>query len=245
MSVIPAPGSSPLARGLRNQRWRQRSATQDHPRSRGVYPPRTGTSSPTPGSSPLARGLLIVGSQVDRVVGIIPARAGFTHGAGAGGAAGGDHPRSRGVYAGSTEPPARGMWIIPARAGFTGCWMRGPGARWDHPRSRGVYQSGPQGAYHEGGSSPLARGLRRRRRDPGHPGRIIPARAGFTRSLREAQEGAWDHPRSRGVYFFDLVSDLVDMGSSPLARGLPMNPIITPAMTGIIPARAGFTRGCK
>ena len=73
------------------------------------------------------------------IVGIIPARAGFTHVTAATAAPRRDHPRSRGVY-GSTvlpadelagsSPLARGLraevaaatgvpGIIPARAGFT------------------------------------------------------------------------------------------------------------------------------
>ena len=90
---------------------------------------------------------------------IIPARAGFTRPRNSRTPRAPDHPRSRGVYLGSSgyalpcggsSPLARGLHhlfreedglfgIIPARAGFTvlhaPTWL--PGS--DHPRSRGVY----------------------------------------------------------------------------------------------------------
>ena len=52
-----------------------------------------------------------------------------------------------------------------------------------------------------------------------------------------------DHPRSRGVYTFSQTSLFLGRGSSPLARGLPRPPSGGGSSAGIIPARAGFTRG--
>ena len=90
----------------------------------------------------------------------------------------------------------------------------------DHPRSRGVYQTVDIDGDTNRGSSPLARGLRGCGGCPSGRGRIIPARAGFTRLL--APQGApWqDHPRSRGVYGRSGTPDGHQAGSSPLARGL-------------------------
>ena len=71
--------------------------------------------------------------------------------------------------------------------------------------------------------------------------RIIPARAGFTRSGGHQHMRSRDHPRSRGVYRSRGGAGAAADGSSPLARGLraagrdPADP------QGIIPARAGFT----
>ena len=175
-------GSSPLARGLLGNLRPQPDGRRiiparagftgvrvhgareraDHPRSRGVYH------------------VCVTRVTVRRR--IIPARAGFT---GVGPGVGGlrrDHPRSRGVYipmvssdarSGGSSPLARGLqvypklvWghpgIIPARAGFTT-----PGTGWgrpsrDHPRSRGVYHARHGMGPSVQGSSPLARGLRRR-----------------------------------------------------------------------------------
>ena len=195
-------------------------------------------------------------------LGIIPARAGFTHGRVAVGADPADHPRSRGVYAAAmaaamadsgSSPLARGLRrrrgdgrrparIIPARAGFTaatcGCSTR------------------------RAGSSPLARGLRRGRRAWTSRAGIIPARAGFTHGplLRVSHHGdhprsrgvyvavhdsvlahEMDHPRSRGVYrgSTSLLTPL--LGSSPLARGLRVPLGRAAEHVRIIPARAGFT----
>ena len=51
-----------------------------------------------------------------------------------------------------------------------------------------------------------------------------------------------DHPRSRGVYTsLDRSLDAGE-GSSPLARGLLVEPVTTTVTSGIIPARAGSTR---
>ena len=92
------------------------------------------------------------------------------------------------------------------------------------------------------GSSPLARGLP----EPSGRGlpsaRIIPARAGFTSGNRAARPGAWDHPRSRGVYPSVRPSVRPVLGSSPLARGLRVSRGEDDAHPWIIPARAGFTR---
>ena len=215
-----ATGSSPLARGLLRPAGvhrlgggiiparagftpRARSAARlgrDHPRSRGVYYDTRADEIAALGSSPLARGLHYPWANLMDYVGIIPARAGFTAGAGCVVTTAGDHPRSRGVYVRAalgpaerrgSSPLARGLrvarspWgasqrIIPARAGFTSESFPAIPAIRDHPRSRGVYTGWRRGRRRPWGSSPLARGLRRCLR-PGRRWRgIIPARAGFT-----------------------------------------------------------------
>ena len=153
-------GSSPLARGLLPGAVDQglaggiiparagftttpssRTTTRrDHPRSRGVYPSPTLQTAEPAGSSPLARGLLAPSGHDRLLLGIIPARAGFTCRTALGDGLVGDHPRSRGVYVPNapdrppemgSSPLARGLLqgdvprlvgarIIPARAGFTG-----------------------------------------------------------------------------------------------------------------------------
>ena len=192
-------GSSPLARGLHRRLRRQcegpriiparagftrrahrrRHLRPDHPRSRGVYRRRSSVKRWRGGSSPLARGLPVLEPPGHLVLGIIPARAGFTL-AGADRHPGGqDHPRSRGVYH-PLRPAADNVRIIPARAGFTA----------------GSAICQPSAA----GSSPLARGLRASHRSDGQADRIIPARAGFTRPPCPISGSTADHPRSRGVY---------------------------------------------
>ena len=213
-------GSSPLARGLLtiNPPARRRlriiparagftsadivtgMCLEDHPRSRGVYTVHVLGADGKGGSSPLARGLRSTTSIT------LPPSA--------------DHPRSRGVYPTigtrrmleqGSSPLARGLpggrtsyastrRIIPARAGFTSLEASCSGVKADHPRSRGVYPSSAYRITSEAGSSPLARGLPRRRAGDGRRGRIIPARAGFTKKVVIVEGRGLDHPRSRGVY---------------------------------------------
>ena len=152
------------------------------------------------GSSPLARGLQHLDLDPGRDLGIIPARAGFTHWPSSWGPASPDHPRSRGVYldsvpirlsADGSSPLARGLQgalpgrfhhhgIIPARAGFTSSRATRILRSRDHPRSRGVYASGILSLTGAIGSSPLARGLRSVGVNIHSQIWIIPARAGFT-----------------------------------------------------------------
>ena len=153
--------------------------------------------------------------------GIIPARAGFTPPAPTPARRSRDHPRSRGVYP-----------RIPCHR------LGGP----DHPRSRGVYWSTPSSSSATGGSSPLARGLLGAVIGVEILVRIIPARAGFTRSSSSPRVPATDHPRSRGVYSIRLQASSMNIGSSPLARGLLGELRDNVPVVGIIPARAGFTR---
>ena len=195
--------------------------------------------------------------------GIIPARAGFTPHRSRAQRRVRDHPRSRGVYTRHNDrcvrimgssPLARGLLvggqllarrirIIPARAGFT---PRRPLLRrrgTDHPRSRGVYFLPAIFVCTMYGSSPLARGLL----DPSHreapAARIIPARAGFTAVWPVYPQECEDHPRSRGVYSSARRTHSPSVGSSPLARGLPVANETPGTHIGIIPARAGFTPG--
>ena len=189
-----------------------------------------------PGGTPLR--FLIIPSAV---LGAIPARAGFTGSLTTLTPRRSDHPRSRGVYAVSpssqarrtgSSPLARGLQIsaapgfsfrgiIPARAGFTTPPSSASRATTDHPRSRGVYWPAALDAAGLVGSSPLARGLRHLRGGEEVRGRIIPARAGFTRPTDP--------------------SEAFRSGSSPLARGLHIDGDETVIGRGIIPARAGFT----
>mgnify|MGYP001691098853 CR=1 FL=1 len=241
--LVRANGSSPLARGLRDGASREIAnpriiparagftlrrvdagdSCQDHPRSRGVYEDEV--------CVPACAGR------------IIPARAGFTPDSRRSASAQQDHPRSRGVYpmvwnAGCTtlgsSPLARGLpahrrgphhprRIIPARAGFTHHRRRRRAVRTDHPRSRGVYARKIHRIATGRGSSPLARGLPVLLRGERPMTRIIPARAGFTdaalRTLVRAETGAeGSSPLARGLQREKIMTATI--GSSPLARGL-------------------------
>ena len=172
-----------------------------------------------------------------------------------------DHPRSRGEYSpprprsgepeGSSplsrgilrrgEQPAGFRGIIPALAGNT---MRpsGVGGRsGDHPRSRGEYITGGYRNFILPGSSPLSRGIRTSRRPSHHLNRIIPALAGNTGAASRDQAKAWDHPRSRGEYYWPFWSFARRNGSSPLSRGIRIQKDAEKYKIGIIPALAGNT----
>ena len=212
----------PARAGFTGPGRRFSSGAADHPRSRGVYGPTALGEKVSVGSSPLARGLPDSLRTISRPRGIIPARAGFTS------------------FADGATPTVVG--IIPARAGFTRPGSACTITRSDHPRSRGVYGPVPVDINAEEGSSPLARGLRHWSRSP-WPGRgIIPARAGFTRTGPGNSSTSQDHPRSRGVYWISTRVVVRSRGSSPLARGLHTKVLWGHRCTGIIPARAGFTR---
>ena len=234
-------GIIPARAGFTRPRQSSRASTADHPRSRGVYFLACLAAAIASGSSPLARGLRTTLPGCGRITS--------------------DHPRSRGVYnrksqtyrrTSGSSPLARGLpggglhhilrqRIIPARAGFT----RHPPPPWpapsDHPRSRGVYLALCAGALAAAGSSPLARGLQLAGPSVSGDPRIIPARAGFTFRKTSRNSFIPDHPRSRGVYVLPIPRPPTEMGSSPLARGLPFRGGARWVGSGIIPARAGFT----
>ena len=172
---------------------------------------------------------------------IIPARAGFTQPWRSQSRWWrGSSPLARGLRQVGGDLPAR-LRIIPARAGFTRARSRSRGRGRDHPRSRGVYFDSFRSDIHRGGSSPLARGLRRPPGDRRRRGRIIPARAGFTVAGLRGFVPDEDHPRSRGVYPASSRSAITSSGSSPLARGLQLDFNSPSRSFRIIPARAGFT----
>ena len=182
-AFLLSPRIIPARAGFTTPHQSADASPQDHPRSRGVYVYVVFDAICYLGSSPLARGLRPHIQAFGDGERIIPARAGFTGWAPRTGAGGSDHPRSRGVYGlrllpchvgPGSSPLARGLregedargggdGIIPARAGFTSVSCTPKNHFGDHPRSRGVYPGRPLMISPFSGSSPLARGLRRRR----------------------------------------------------------------------------------
>ena len=241
-------------------RW-STGLSSDHPRSRGEHRLGWCVAAGCLGSSPLARGARAVVDDLDAVVGIIPARAGSTPRHGDGAAPKWDHPRSRGehevgyggqVPARGSSPLARGAHrpgparrqgqrIIPARAGSTGPSSSPPTTAADHPRSRGEHHIVGRQTADPLGSSPLARGARAVFGDRARGVRIIPARAGSTRSDPLTSAQSTDHPRSRGEHPTGPPTPVRHLGSSPLARGARAATHRRSAGRGIIPARAGST----
>ena len=95
------------------------------------------------------------------------------------------------------------------------------------------------------GSSPLSRGIHRRRQDPAQARRIIPALAGNTSSLGRFLGQEPDHPRSRGEYLSTHPMTVSTLGSSPLSRGILRSLMKCQRNLRIIPALAGNTCGLR
>ena len=70
---------------------------------------------------------------------------------------------------------------------------------------------------------------------------IIPACAGNTFQQAHQQCQNRDHPRMRGEHDPTRVDKVINTGSSPHARGTPVDRQLTTRLTGIIPACAGNT----
>ena len=110
-----------------------------------------------------------------------------------------------------------------------------------HPRSRGEHQAGVIATAVLAGSSPLARGTLVPGAGAGRIAGLIPARAGNTVWLSSCRACVWAHPRSRGEHDAQSHGDIIESGSSPLARGTHQLSTATARQSGLIPARAGNT----
>ena len=232
-----------------------------HPRSRGEHVGCDLSGIPAHGSSPLARGTPSGWSTARTSRRFIPARAGNTRGPETGRRKCPVHPRSRGEHLEESEitigvngssPLARGTRsalahnadhcrFIPARAGNTSTTRRRIMSTTVHPRSRGEHHSRGWSRRARTGSSPLARGTRRRDDRLGQPHRFIPARAGNTPRSRSGSPAHPVHPRSRGEHTGPERSSPSSTGSSPLARGTLVTNAPSIAACRFIPARAGNT----
>ena len=219
VGLIPAHAGKTRPPRLKNRRARA------HPRSRGENFSSSAGAAGTAGSSPLTRGKHDQLRPSREPRGLIPAHAGKTSSQVSQGRCVRAHPRSRGengprpqpgVREGGSSPLTRGKrhalrprirdrGLIPAHAGKT---------RWPTPRP-----TMPEG------SSPLTRGKPDRAARPGQVLGLIPAHAGKTISPPSPRFQFSAHPRSRGENAFHGHKRRPNMGSSPLTRGKPRNPI--------------------
>ena len=118
LDALPAFGIIPARAGFTSGWTCPTCGIWDHPRSRGVYSTRTACSVRPRGSSPLARGLRVIDVLQRLLERIIPARAGFTRPAQSPTRRTRDHPRSRGVYAAGSGPPASPPGSSPLARGL-------------------------------------------------------------------------------------------------------------------------------
>ena len=193
-------GIIPACAGSTFEISQNRGEIRDHPRMRGEHEGAMMLERLDMGSSPHARGAHDVVTVAESTVGIIPACAGSTHSRRTPMPSTRDHPRMRGEHSPSSDrssadvgssPHARGAptktrsttscrGIIPACAGSTCCRGRYGTPRGDHPRMRGEHYKRLDAQGHRMGSSPHARGARRRCQDTKRGDGIIPACAGST-----------------------------------------------------------------
>ncbi len=152
----------------------------------------------------------------------------------------GSSPLARGGHGlvGDLDPAAR---LIPARAGRTVRCSGRTLAATAHPRSRGADINSTGGYAGAWGSSPLARGGPPATPRDGPGPRLIPARAGRTSPAATSTPRQRAHPRSRGADSSAGTRMRSPSGSSPLARGGPLDLRQQCDVTGLIPARAGRT----
>ena len=232
-----------------------------HPRWRGEHLSLNSQTANLYGSSPLARGTPGSAYAPAPAFRFIPAGAGNTVKWWVRGDLRAVHPRWRGehdqitggfiMWVGSS-PLARGTlsfsvsWattirFIPAGAGNTSSAAHRSAAAAVHPRWRGEHIPLEREELLADGSSPLARGTHRSRLRRLVLPRFIPAGAGNTLTKRAALCGLSVHPRWRGehVQFTGAAGD--GEGSSPLARGTPLDYICTHSNWRFIPAGAGNT----
>ena len=132
--------------------------------------------------------------------------------------------------------------IIPARAGQTTRppWRERPSP--DHPRACGANGFIPGGGTRLDGSSPRVRGKPSSGNFISINLRIIPARAGQTRSTCSRRTVRPDHPRACGANQVEVAPFEPVSGSSPRVRGKLVGSRSTVSSPRIIPARAGQTR---
>ena len=152
----------------------------------------------------------------------------------------GSSPLTRGKHIQESRCLAQAR-LIPAHAGKTG-WAistRSPGSA--HPRSRGENTEVVALLMPIAGSSPLTRGKQRRAPYKVKGGRLIPAHAGKTWSLRDAWSLGAAHPRSRGENCPFLWRVVGGDGSSPLTRGKRHSCRPLGSLVRLIPAHAGKT----
>ena len=260
LSSMPS-GSSPLARGTHGALLLELDAvrfiparagntpTRDcgastspvHPRSRGEHLVRLAEGRGYVGSSPLARGTLeglALAHAHDR---FIPARAGNTPTSSRTATASPVHPRSRGEHLNTHRAAPLAFGSSPLARGTLHRSLERGTSRQVHPRSRGEHALQQAKPRRLSGSSPLARGTLYTFIPSLFRDRFIPARAGNTTTATPAPDGRPVHPRSRGEHTSPARRYRPRHGSSPLARGTPVQRLVLPAHPRFIPARAGNT----
>ncbi len=153
----------------------------------------------------------------------------------------GSSPHARGARVeGLRRAPIPG--IIPACAGSTSDTGYFHVTLRDHPRMRGEHVPIIVPSAKPMGSSPHARGALEVELPTELMKGIIPACAGSTQTSTRLASSAGDHPRMRGEHGRNTKVAFYGYGSSPHARGAPVDVDAPLVGLGIIPACAGSTK---
>ncbi len=128
--------------------------------------------------------------------------------------------------------------LIPACAGSMPTPTPAESTSAAHPRMRGEHLKNYVESKESAGSSPHARGARRRGGGGGFGG-LIPACAGSALSCSADSLGRRAHPRMRGERQISEINTSLTAGSSPHARGALTWQTISIPNSGLIPACAG------
>ena len=232
-----------------------------HPRVGGENASHAQATSSTSGSSPRGRGKLILSTDRESKLGLIPAWAGKTtlddlaaRGVqahpraggenyapkGGAGTVSGSSPRGRGKLILSTDRESK-LGLIPAWAGKTtldDLAARGVQA---HPRVGGENSACRGSARAVEGSSPRGRGKPHAEGLPVSATGLIPAWAGKTYGSHTLTVPSWAHPRVGGENELMAFATSSFVGSSPRGRGKPAKIFPAHHLLRLIPARAGKT----
>ena len=153
----------------------------------------------------------------------------------------GSSPHARGAPSRASAHSPDG-WIIPACAGSTVWSDVSDIVEGDHPRMRGEHSFKGFTVSRCAGSSPHARGALPSMVVAASRAGIIPACAGSTTTRRKTRLRERDHPRMRGEHSHAADASSAARGSSPHARGAPIDALYSLASLRIIPACAGSTK---
>ena len=239
------PGASgkrliPARAGKTGPRAGQRSREAAHPRAGGENKPSGALANIAYGSSPRGRGKrgAVVVSQSRNAA---HPRAGGENliNAGVEVLNAGSSPRGRGKR--KSRRCGRRRRLIPARAGKTGsrAFRRRPSTA--HPRAGGENGARTDLSSPSTGSSPRGRGKLGEWSAQWLSSRLIPARAGKTRTCRPELTSRAAHPRAGGENFARYSRRVIAPGSSPRGRGKQRLKRKCKTPFRLIPARAGKT----
>ena len=260
-ATISAPGLIPAWAGKTSPACLSTPPRRAHPRVGGENLMPSQTLETICGSSPRGRGKLILSTDRESQLGLIPARTGKTYGRTASVPSSTAHPRaggendpsslsSTGLFGSSPRGRGKPVWaqqrrqmqrLIPARAGKTPCRARAHSCVSAHPRVGGENIDSWELPERHVGSSPRRRGKHSRRLPRPYGGGLIPAWAGKTRPTCTARSARGAHPRVGGENTTVYRDGIKAAGSSPRGRGKQHIDSYPSSMEGLIPAWAGKT----